>query len=131
MDLMNMDLQRVCGRTGQYSSAMEHLNKLADTAEIKSRVRFSPSGLNSQRGDQNEITELWKLRCKLLAEKYFNTLKDLKQSNSMLKSTCLQQIKELKKEMESTLIGKLQNHLRKMEEEDKELKKAQKEELSE
>ena len=76
--MINLDMRDLGNKTGKYSSVMENLHKLGETEDGKSAFALSTSNLNS---NADENAEVWKLRCKLLAEKYFSTLKDLKQSN--------------------------------------------------
>ena len=37
-----------------------------------------------------ESAEIWKLRCKLLAEKYFNMIKDMKQNLIIIKCDAIE-----------------------------------------
>ena len=78
MNMVNLDMRDLGNKTGKYSSVMDNLHKLGETEDGKSAFAISTSNLNT---NADENAEVWKLRCKLLAEKYFSTLKDLKQSN--------------------------------------------------
>ena len=42
---------------------------------------------------------MWKLRCKFLAEKYFNIVKDMKLNLQQLKSETKEEINKLRQEM--------------------------------
>jgi len=59
----------------------------------------------------------------LLAEKYFKTLKDMKDDNLKLKQDCIKQIKDTRKEMDNKMVKYLRDYLKKMEEEDRILKR--------
>lgn len=73
--MINLDMQKFGNKTGKYTSVMDNLHKLGETYDGKSAFAISSSNLNT---NTDENAEVWKLRCKLLAEKYFSTLKDLK-----------------------------------------------------
>ena len=51
----------------------------------------SPNGTGS--GNQDDSVEVWKLRCKFLAEKYFNTLKDMKKDLDELKYQAIKEVR--------------------------------------
>ena len=48
---------------------------------------------------KQEEVDLWKLRCKFLAEKYFNIVKDMKLNLQHLKTETQEKIGEMRQEM--------------------------------
>lgn len=68
-----LDVDRVKNQTGQHGSALANLKTpSAQNQKTPASNSFAVSI------SQEENVEIWKLRCKLLAEKYFKTLKDIK-----------------------------------------------------
>ena len=63
-------------------------------------------------GGQQSV-EVWKLRCKFLAEKYFNMIKDMKQNLQQIRIEAIESIAEARREVSDELIGKLQAHFKK------------------
>ena len=49
--------------------------------------------------ESNKVAEIWRLRCKLMAEKYFGIIKDLKKSLSKLKEKSKDQIAKAEKKI--------------------------------
>ena len=61
-----------------------------------------------------DLAEVWRLRCKLLAEKYFNIIKDLKQQLQTIKIDSLQNVQETRKELGNKLILELKKYILKL-----------------
>ena len=71
-----------------------------------SKKRRNSACQTKQEGPKTkDEAEVWKLRCKYLAEKYFNALKDLKNDLKDLKARNYQDIQTLQKELGSELIS--------------------------
>ena len=65
---------------------------------------------------EDEISgELWRLRCKLLAEKYFNIIRDMKKSLKKLKARNKQEIEEMRQQMSNHVLNQLRTHISKLE----------------
>lgn len=65
-------------------------------------------------GRDNEV-EIWKLRCKLMAEKYFSIIKDLKHNLQKMKDKSMKQIKKAKKEIGDSLLDELKGFIDRLE----------------
>lgn len=55
-----------------------------------------------------ESAEVWKLRCKLLAEKYFNMIKDMKQNLLIIKCDAIEQLQQARKDFEERIFKEVQ-----------------------
>ena len=59
--------------------------------------------------------ELWRLRCKLLAEKYFNIIRDMKKSLKKLKARNKQEIEDMRQQMSNQVLNQLRSYISKLE----------------
>ena len=71
---------------------------------LKSTDRYVNTNDNTRSNNDFESAEVWKLRCKLLAEKYFNMIKDMKQNLLIIKCDAIEQIQLAKKDFEERIL---------------------------
>jgi hypothetical protein len=62
--------------------------------------------------DLSSESELWKLRCKVLADKYFVMLKDMKAKLEEVKKESQEEIKRAQEQLGKELILQLEKHLK-------------------
>jgi len=48
--------------------------------EASPREKYATGRLDGGADEKQQTAEIWRLRCKFLAEKYFNMIKDMKQN---------------------------------------------------
>lgn len=100
--------QKLASTTANLRPAIKKANKRRRNSACQTKQE-------GPKAKDKEEVEVWKLRCKFLAEKYFNALKDLKSDLKELKARNYQDIQTLQKELGTELISQLKAHLKRME----------------
>ncbi len=80
----------------------------SDRYTDKTSNRYENTLSNGNRGGDSEM---WKLRCKYLTEKYFNMLKDMKHELKTLKHQSKAEIRQVQREMSEQFLKNIQRHL--------------------
>ena len=75
---------------------------------LKSTDRYVMTNDNTRSNIDLDTAEVWKLRCKLLAEKYFNMIKDMKQNLLIIKCDAIEQLQQARKEFEKRIFREVQ-----------------------
>ena len=75
---------------------------------LKSTDRYVMTNDNTRSHIDIESAEVWKLRCKLLAEKYFSMIKDMKQNLLTIKCDAIEQLQQAKKDFEERIFREVQ-----------------------
>lgn len=110
-------VQSSCQSQEMYDS-MKMKSSLAKLpAEERAAQRVSTKDSRSsprQKGSVDDSAEVWRLRCKFLAEKYYNTLKDMKKDLDTLKYTAIKEVREAKQDLGLQMLRELESQILKI-----------------